>query len=401
MLAVEVALCALAVPVVACSAYLLMLALASRKPFAASSPDAPRTRFDVIVPAHDEALGIARTVASLRSIAYPKEMFRVVVVADNCSDDTAARAAEAGAVVWERRSPLRGKGQALAFAFERSRAEGFADAVVVIDADTEASPNLLIAFDAKLSRGAFALQAYDGVLNAQAHWRTQLMTLGFALVHAVRASARDRLGLSAGLHGNGMCFTHALLAAHPHQASSVVEDLEFGLQLAQAGVRVHYVGEASVLAQMPTADEASRTQRQRWEAGRKQLARKFGWTFLARGVAERRPLLVDTGLELLVPPLSNLVAGALVGLALSAAYGAFTHHWAPLAPFAFALFALATYVVRGWQLSGLGFSGARALAFAPLYMGWKWLSARRGREASRGEWVRTAREGPQSGGMQS
>ncbi|MFL5409192.1 MAG: glycosyltransferase family 2 protein, partial [Myxococcales bacterium] len=121
---------------------------------------APPLFFDVVVPAHDEEAGIAATLRSLREMDWPLDLFRVVVVADNCSDRTAAIAASEGAQVLRRDDPARiGKGWALRVAFSRSLYEARADAVVVVDADTLVSANLLRSFAARLAQGAIAVQA--------------------------------------------------------------------------------------------------------------------------------------------------------------------------------------------------------------------------------------------------
>ena len=178
----------------------------------------PRLRFDVVVPAHDEEAEIARTVESLLALDYPRELFRVVVIADNCRDHTAARAAAAGAQVMVRNEPEhRGKGYALAHAFGRSLAEDFADAVVVVDADTVVSSNLLTAFAGRFETGAAVVQADYGVRNPRSSWRTRMMTIALATFHGVRSLARERLGLSCGLRGNGMGFSRAVLRAQPVQ----------------------------------------------------------------------------------------------------------------------------------------------------------------------------------------
>src|SRR5690606_22233480 len=117
-------------------------------------PSRLQLHFDIVVPAHNEASGIGRTLASLRAIDWPRDRFRILVVADNCTDNTAAIARNAGAHVLERQDEhRRGKGHALAFAFEASRRDALADAVVVVDADTGVSPNLLEAFATRLEQG--------------------------------------------------------------------------------------------------------------------------------------------------------------------------------------------------------------------------------------------------------
>src|SRR5260370_26233306 len=118
-------------------------------------------------------------------------MRRIVGVGDNCTDATAARAAGAGATVLERFDALqRGKGYALAYAFERTLADGAADAVVVVDADTTVTKNLLAAFDARLRSGAAAVQAGYGVPQRQGPWRTRLRHTWCPVSHAVGDRAR-------------------------------------------------------------------------------------------------------------------------------------------------------------------------------------------------------------------
>lgn len=389
-----VLVCVAAAPLFGASLYLGMLTLFSRR--VKPAPVSARTlRFDVVVPAHDEAQGIAGTVRNLLAIDYPKDRFRVCVVADNCSDATAARAMEAGAVAWVRTDAAhRGKGYALELAFERSLAERFADAVVVVDADTTVTPNLLAAFAARIEGGAGAMQAEYAVSNATESWRTQLMEVAFALFHGVRSHARERLRLSCGLRGNGMCFTRDLLERHPHRAFSLVEDLEYGIALGLGGERVVFVPEVKVFGEMVSSEKASRSQRRRWEEGRRGIVRRLGPALLRkamRGDAVSADLFMDVA----VPPLSRLVGLTALGLGVAAAL-AWTDRSLGFALFPWALSALflLAYVARGWVLSGTGLRGLLALARAPLYLAWKLaLHLSPGRRRAGGEWVRTARNG--------
>jgi cellulose synthase/poly-beta-1,6-N-acetylglucosamine synthase-like glycosyltransferase len=248
----------LAAPVLAGCGYLALLTLASRRAGAPCPARLP-LRFSVIVPAHDEEAGIAETVRNLRALDWPRERFQVIVVADNCSDGTAFRAAVAGARVLVRNDrERRGKGYALAHAFDAVLAEGRADAVVVVDADTVPSPNLLREFAAHLERGDRAVQADYGVANPDASWRTRLMAVALGSFHILRSVARERLGLSCGLRGNGMCFSTSLLREVPHHAFSIVEDVEYGLRLGERGVRIAYAGEAHVYGEMVSSGDAAR-----------------------------------------------------------------------------------------------------------------------------------------------
>lgn len=394
--AAELLLLVLCVPVLTWALYLGALALLSFPPRAPAPPSPPVFRFDFVVPAHDEALNIAATVKSLQAVDYPKELFRVVVVADNCTDDTAMRARAAGAdeVLERHDAQLRGKGYALASGFTHCL-RGKADAVVVVDADTSVSKNVLSAFAARLAQGEVAVQAHYGVQNPTASWRTRLMRIALSMFHQVRSIARERLGVSAGLRGNGMCLLTALLREVPHDAFSLVEDLEYGVRLGRRGFRVAYAFEAEVLGEMVSGASASRSQRHRWEHGRAQMRQLHGWPLLRDGLVKRSALLLDLAMDVLVPPLSRVVSLSLLGAVASALLiVAVGHGTLASAAFGLALGCVVLYVMAGWLHSGTGLRGLIDLGFAPAYMAWKVLLAlRASADRSQTEWIRTTREG--------
>jgi len=388
---VNLILFALALPATAVSLYLLTFTLLSRAPPAALR-SSRRLRFDVIVPAHNEAAVIEGVVASLRKLDWPADGFRVLVVADNCTDATAVLARAAGAEVLERHdTERRGKGYALAFAFQASQARGWAYAVVVVDADTEVSANLLEAFAARIENGAAVIQAHYGVLNSQASWRTRLMAIAMASFHRVRSRAREWLQLSCGIRGNGWCITHRLLRQVPYRAFSLTEDIEYGIDLGLAGYRVRYADEAHVAATMVSGELAAGTQRQRWEGGRLRLIRSKTLSLLK---AAKRPgggVCLDLALDLLVLPLSY----AAVNVALLIVVAGVALLWKPSMESWLWLglgcgMSLSFYVLRGWQLSGVGLRGLVDLSRAPFFVLWKMLLMLRARRSA--EWVRTKRE---------
>ena len=381
----------LALPATAVSLYLLILTLLSHAPPVALR-SSRRLRFDVIVPAHNEAAVIEGVVASLRKLDWPADGFRVLVIADNCTDSTAVLARAAGAEVLERHdTERRGKGYALAFAFQASQAHGWAYAVVVVDADTEVSPNLLEAFATRIENGAAVIQAHYRVLNSQASWRTRLMAIAMASFHRVRSRARERLRLSCGIRGNGWCITHRLLRQAPYRAFSLTEDIEYGIDLGLAGYRVHYADEAHVAAMMVSGEQAARTQRQRWEAGRLQLIRSKTPALLRAARGPDGGVCLDLALDLLVLPLSY----AAINVAVLIVLASVALLWEPSMEIWLWLglgcgASLLLYVLRGWQLSRVGIRGLVDLLRAPFFVLWKVLLMLRAHKSA--EWVRTKRE---------
>jgi 1,2-diacylglycerol 3-beta-glucosyltransferase len=388
--ALSIVVIVLSVPWLISTLYLAFLSLFSGR-LRPSAPDLT-TRFDILVPAHNEAAGIAKTVASVLAMDYPREKYRVIVIADNCSDDTADRASAAGATVLERQNAQqRGKGYALAHGYAASLGEGFADAIVVVDADTSVSANLLSAFSARFATGAEAVQAEHGVRNADDSWRTRLMVIAYALYHTLRSNARERLHLSCGLRGNGMGFRTELLRRVPPRAFSIVEDIEYGVTLGLAGTRVVYVHEAEVRGDMPVSSEASAPQRARWEGGRTDLIRQHVgplWR-AARGPARGIPL--DLAADLLVPPLTTVALWVTVGF--GAATLLVVRGLVPVmtvVPWAIAFVALVGYVLRGAMLAPTGLRTLWDLLWVPAFALWKVTLLLRPNR-NKGEWVRTTR----------
>jgi 1,2-diacylglycerol 3-beta-glucosyltransferase len=378
-------------PLAATWAYLLAVLAAARPRRAPTlAPAGREPRVTVLVPAHDEGAGVRATVASLLALDWPRPALDVVVVADNCSDDTAAQAAAAGARVLERRDPQRrGKGRALAWALERlGEQEQRPGAVVFVDADCVATPNLLRAFDARWRDGARAVQSRYLVANAAESPLTAARAAAFALAADVRSLGKDRLGLSCGLLGTGMGFTWELLREHPWGAYGLAEDVEHHLALVLAGERVRFADEAAVLSDMPTTAEGAAGQQSRWEAGKVALARRWTPRLVAAGLRARDPVRVHAGLELLVAP-QSLLAGATAasgGAALALGRPAPRRLAAAIAA------AQVVFVAGGMRRAGAPRAAWRGLAMAPTLVVRKAIlyariAAGRGPRA----WVRTER----------
>jgi hypothetical protein len=370
------------------NAYLLALlgAAAHGRRRAPGTGAGARLRFAVLIPARDEEASIAATVESLRRLEYPAERVQIVVVADKCTDRTAAVAKAAGASVWERSRGEDGKGAALAWAL--ARVEPVVDAVVIVDADCAAAPNLLAAIEERLRDGAAAVQVAYSVANPDASPVAALRHASFALVNSVRPLGKTTLGLSAGLFGTGMAFTRELLARRPWTALSLAEDQEHHLALVAGGERVVFAAETCVMSAMPTSLRRSRTQQLRWDAGRVALIRTWTPRLLRAGLRRRDTAQIHAALEPLVPPQSLLLAlnaaGCLLAVRARPAVRALAVANAA---------GQAAFVLGGLAVTRAPASVWRALVFAPALATWKLgLLARLWLGRGPTTWVRTERE---------
>lgn len=396
VLAAEIAV-ALPIAYLAVITSAALIAQARRRRRLFAPPTNPPT-FAILIPAHNEEALIGTLLESLEQQRYPRERYTVGVVADNCTDATAGVAAAAGAAVFERHDVTqRGKGYALSWLLDELERRGRRyDAYVVIDADSVVAPDFLAAMAAELARGARACQAQNTVLNTTEAPSTALRWLAMTLVNHVRPLGRNAIGGSSNLSGNGMCLSRALLARFPWRAFGLAEDYQYYLDIVAAGERVWYVPEAVVRSQMPGSFEQMRSQDVRWEAGSPEApAGRLALRLIRAGVRRRSITPIDAAAELLVPPLSSLVAALLIVLLGAAVIG--TTGERVLGAVLLAGFAL--YVGSAFVMLRPGWAIYRALLYAPGYMAWKlWVQVvLKRRRQTRDEWVRTVRPPKESG----
>ncbi|MGH9104659.1 MAG: glycosyltransferase family 2 protein [Acidimicrobiales bacterium] len=380
--------------------YLLVLAIAAF--FHQDEPEAgpATTRVLVLVPAHDEADLIGRCLHSLRHQDYPPDLYRVVVIADNCSDATATLARDAGAEVLVRTDRLRpGKGYALRWAMDQflSRAplhgDFVPDAFVIVDADSVTQPEFLRHLSAS-ARGCAVAQGDYSVFCDSGSPRVQLRAAAFLLFHRVRFSGRAALGLPCSLVGNGMLLGREVIEANPWNAFTGAEDLEFTLVLRRAGVRPVFARDARVEGPMPATFQGERAQRERWEGGRLHLARRE-LPALLREAASGHFSNLDAAIDLVVPPLGVLATAIVAGaLPVAALLFAGLVPIAALIPSIVASAGLAGFVVLGMAAAGASWEMYRSLIFAPRFLVEKAVGTRRVlRSRPAHTWVRTERPG--------
>jgi len=381
--------------------YLLSLAVAASALRHQRMPRANPSCLAVLVPAHNEAELIGRCVRSLLGQTYPRLSYRVIVIADNCSDQTAEEARAAGAEVMVRDEPAaRGKGQALRWAMDKILARPTPpDALVVVDADSVAHPDLLWELEVERAAGAEVVQADYMVTEEDRSPQSQLVGLAFLLFHRVRLGGRKALGLPANLAGNGMLFNRGVLERQPWSAFTGAEDLEHSIHLRMAGVRPVFAPEARIFGPMPGGQAAAESQRLRWEGGRFLMVRRWLVRLVVEACKRRDLTLLDAAVDLAVPPLGLLFAGILFGLAVAVALTA-TGLAAIAAVFTWVV---ALVAVVGFVTAGLRVAGAPASTYltlfrlAPAYLLRKvsiYVKILRGEGLT--SWVRTPRPGENS-----
>ncbi|MGL1933073.1 MAG: glycosyltransferase family 2 protein [Desulfotalea sp.] len=325
-------------------------------------------RLGVIIPAHNEEDGIASTIASIKQCNYDQNLLRIIVLADNCTDNTASIARAAGVLCIERTDlKQRGKGQALDWFLKTHKAE-YQDlaGLSFVDADVICHPDLFFELSESLSHpDVQVVQGFNGVANPLVNWRTALVTAAFNVFNHLRMAANNKLFGTGMLKGLGMAFETSVLSKYGWPAHSVVEDVEFSMLLLNDNINIHYNPKAIITSEMATTKQQADIQRSRWEGGRFRLAAKM-LPELGIRIIKGEFHLLHAFMDLFVFPLALLMIFLLLWIGLS--------WWlAPLTlPVLLGLFAIIIFYVASGQLQRrMGIKLWLYLGAAPLFILWK------------------------------
>ena len=249
-------------------------------------------KFMAIVPAHNEENVIRNLVESLNAQEYPKELYDVYVIADNCTDATAEIAKEAGAIVLKRfDEEHKTKGHALNWFIKQKIDENADyDALCVFDADNIVDKNFLKNMNKKLCQGEEVVQGYRDIKNPTDSWISGGYAIFYWMMHRFYHLARYNLGLSPLLNGTGFMVKFDLLKPHGWQTVTLTEDIEYSLINIAQGRRLGWAVDAIVYDEQPTTFKASWSQRSRWTVGHLQCMKEYTGK-LINGIKEYKTLM--------------------------------------------------------------------------------------------------------------
>lgn len=282
------------------------LALRKRGTSPVVTPVAPSHRTTVLVPAHNEGGGILPTIDDIQAQLGPNDS--ILVVADNCTDDTAAIVLAAGVKVAVRTDPVRrGKGYALEFGVRQLRLNP-PDVVVIMDADCRLGENALRCMsESAMASGRPVQSLYLMLAPENAPPGKGVNLFAWRVRNWIRPLGLGLFGLPTQLFGTGMAFPFRLLADRDLGNSRLAEDCALGIALASAGHPPLFVSEARVHSHFPVSQAGSESQRQRWEKGHLENIIDLVPGALARSLRDRNVGLAALAIDMAVPPLSLLV----------------------------------------------------------------------------------------------
>lgn len=345
-------------------------------------PSRKGVKLAVLIPAFNEEINLSNTLGKLRLCTGS---FSVIVIADNCTDKTSEIAQKHGVEVLIRNDPSqKGKHHALRFAFSILKERDFTH-YIILDADTEPSPNFVEAVSSVLEDGVEAAQTRYGVLKPERSLRTRLMNIAFLAFNYLRPLGREGWGLSSGILGNGFVLSKSAIQNVSFEIDSIVEDLAYHLKLVKAGYRVRFIPEAAVYGEMPMHRHGASIQRIRWEGGRfRVLVEEF--PKLLKAVLQGHYRLIEPMLELLSLPSAYHVLLLFILLLVPWPAG----QWMAL----LSLGVFACYIVVALWTGKASWRDYAALLLAPIYLVWKItiLISTLKTAKKNAEWERTPRE---------
>lgn len=295
----------------------------------------------MVASAYNEEAVIGQLVENLLKLDYPKELYDVFVVADNCTDKTALIAKEAGAIVHQRfNNEKRGKGYALEWLFHRIfKMEKQYDAVIIFDADNLVNQSFLTEMNSKLCQGHKIIQCYLDSKNPFDTWVTNAFSITFWLSNRMLQLARYNTGhLSNILGGTGMCIDTSVLKKIGWGATSLTEDLEFTMKALTYGIKTTWAHDAIVYDEKPLTFAQSWRQRKRWAIGQIDCAGRYLFPLLIKSFKERKIMYFDAAVHLFQPALTLIATFFMFVNMVSIIQPYYTHVFSVVMPW------------TGWQI---------------------------------------------------
>ena len=242
-------------------------------------PENPRKyRYCVLIAARNEENVIGNLIRSIREQTYPQELIHICVVADNCTDQTAKIAREAGAYVVERfNQTLVGKGYALDFLLKNIPSSFAPDAYLVFDADNTLDSHYIEEMNKVYAAGYLASTSYRNSCNYDSNWISAGYGLWFLRESRYLNQARMKQGTSCAISGTGFMIAASLIRKnHGWIHHLLTEDIEFSIDSVLHGVTIGYCDKAIVYDEQPVTFRQSWNQRLRWSKGFYQVFGKYG-----------------------------------------------------------------------------------------------------------------------------
>ncbi len=324
----------------------------------------------VLIPAHNEKKVIGRTLRALLPQLTAHD--QLVVIADNCTDNTAELARQMGVNVIERNDLIhKGKGYALDYGL-RFIESNSPEVVTIVDADCIVQPDSLNQILLEVARTKRPVQAlYLMEQTTKSNSKNLISVLAFKIKNLVRPSGLAKLRLPCLLTGTGMAFPWSVISQAPLATGNIVEDMQLGIDLAIAGNAPLFCTQAKVIGVLPQKEQAANSQKTRWIHGHLQTLHTQVPKLIKASIIQRRFDLLAIALDLCVPPLSLLVVMWIITLSGGLLSGILREEWIIVILSSIEGLLILISIVGAWAKFARNDISLKTLLAIPFYILWK------------------------------
>lgn len=234
----------------------------------------PKYKFAILIASRNEEEVVPNLIKSLLKQNYPKELFDIYVIPNNCTDNTEKVAKKSGAKIINCTVPTKSKGEVLKFTFNKLSKENI-DAYVIFDADNVVHPDFLARMNDILSEGYKVAQGFRDSKNPSDNWISGSYSIFYWIQNFFFSKARMQMGGAASINGTGFVIKKEIIDEFGFNTVTLTEDVEFTAQCALNNIRVMFAEDAITYDEQPTEFKASWKQRKRWSMGNIQCFKTY------------------------------------------------------------------------------------------------------------------------------
>ncbi len=257
-------------------------------------------KFKVLVACRNEQEVIASLIESIKDQEYPKDMYELCIIPNNCTDNTRDIALKQGARIIDCQGEIKCKADALRFAFNELSDEDF-DAYIIFDADNVVHPNFLTRMNDTCSEGFKVAQGYRDSKNPSDNWISGSYSIYYWMQNFFFNRARMNAKASASINGTGFMVSKDIIDKYGFDTVTLTEDVEFTAQCAINNIRIAFVQDAITYDEQPVSWSASWKQRKRWSMGAHHCLKLYGVKLIRSFVKNKNMLSLDMALNFMSP----------------------------------------------------------------------------------------------------
>jgi len=259
-----------------------------------------KRKFAILVPARNEELVIENLLKSLKKQEYPKEMYDVFVIANNCTDKTKEISIKNGVSVIECERPVKSKGEALRYAFDILKNKEY-DAFIIFDADNIVHPKFISKMNDALYAGYNVAQGFRDSKNPSDTWVSGCYSIHYLIHNTFLNKSRMNMDKSSFINGTGFMIAKKLIDKYGYNSKTLTEDIELTVKCAMNDEQIAFIQDAITYDEQVANFKASWKQRMRWSIGTIQCYRLYFAKLMKKGIRNKKFLCIDSAIFLASP----------------------------------------------------------------------------------------------------